>query len=255
MLSVEHLGSLIDKNKNKPATLLELANNILDDKDITKAHQELAYKAFDLVLKLTPRNIEAVFGRGRTKAVLGYVSGAFLDYNAVLQMRPEISAAWFRRGLLYFQIKDYKNALMDFMQTIHLDPEFLEGYLLRAYTLINLGVFEEAAHDLNHVIKFETSMSAEALYHRSKCFYNLQLMELTIKDCDNLLEIGWISTEIYSLRAMAYLHFKDFDKALEDCDTALKLDPENVDLLHNKGEVLKAIEQLKNEEATKNVVA
>jgi tetratricopeptide (TPR) repeat protein len=254
MLSVEHLGNLIDKNKDKPATLMELANNILDDKDITKEHYELAFKAFDIVLKITPRNIQAIFGRGRAKALLGYTSGAFLDYNAVIQMRPEVSAAWFRRGLLYFQIKDYKSALMDFMQTIQLDHNFLEGYLLRAYTLMNLGVFDEAAHDLNHVIKFETSMSAEALYHRAGCFYNLQLMELAIKDCDNLLQIGWVTAEIYSLRAMAHLHFKDFEKALEDCESALKLAPENQDLIHNRGEVLKAIEQLKNEVTTETVV-
>ena len=249
MLSIEHFSNLLEKNRNNPAMLMELGNSMLEDKETTKDHFELVLQAFEQAVYLAPRNITALFGRGRTKAILGYTAGALLDYNAVIQAQPNIPAGWFRRGLLYFQLKDYKNAVMDFVQTVTTDPSFLEGYLLRAYALINLGGYEQAAHDLNHVIKFETPFAGEALYHRAKCFYNLQLMDLVIKDCDNLLEIGWISTEIYHLRAMAYIHFKDFETALANYELALQLDPTNTDLLYNKQELVKAIEQLKYEAA------
>ena len=255
MLSIEHLNNLIDKNKKNPAALIDLASSLLEDKTITKDYYEIILQAFEQAIKLSPRNIPAIFGRGRVKALLGYISGALLDYNSVIQAKPEIPAAWYRRGLLYFQIKDYKSAVMDFVQTVSLDPNFVEGYLVRAYALMNLGSFEDAAHDLNHVIQFETSVAGEALYNRAKCFYNIQRMDLVIKDCDNLLEIGWVSTEIYNLRAMAHIHFKDFDKALADYELALQLDPTDENLQYNKGEILKAIEQLKNEVVKSEVVA
>jgi tetratricopeptide (TPR) repeat protein len=247
MLSIEHLSNLITKNKKNPTKLVELANNMLEDKTLTPEYYRLILDAFEQALRITPRNMQAIFGRGRAKALLGYTSGALLDYNAVIQMRPEIPGAWFRRGLLYFQIKDYKSAVMDFVQVVTIDPNYVEGYLLRAYALINLGSYEAAAHDLNFVIKFETPLAAEALYHRAKCFYNLQLMDLVIKDCNNLLEIGWTTPEIYNFRAMASLHLRNFQDAIKDCEEALKLDPNNEDLLHNKTEILKAIEQLNNE--------
>jgi tetratricopeptide (TPR) repeat protein len=142
---------------------------------------------------------------------------------------------------------------MDFVQTIELDPNFLEAYLTRAYALINLYGYELAAQDLNHVIQFQTPYASEALYQRSKCFYNLGLMDLTIKDCDNLLQIGWVTPEIYHLRAMAKMHSKNFAEALLDYDEALKLAPENADLLHNKAELIKAIENQKEVATTKEV--
>jgi tetratricopeptide (TPR) repeat protein len=46
---------------------------------------------------------------------------------------------------------------------------------------------------------------------------------------------------------MASLHLRNFQDAIKDCEEALKLDPNNEDLLHNKTEILKAIEQLNNE--------
>jgi tetratricopeptide (TPR) repeat protein len=247
MLSKEHLSNLITKNRNSPQALVDLGYSLLEEKDLPKDYYELVLSAFDQAVKLAPRFTQAIFGRGRAKALLGYTSGAFLDYNTVLQASPSVPAAWFRRGLLYFQLKDYKSAVLDFVQTVTLDPSFLEGYLMRAYALMNLKGYEQAAQDLNHVIGFESPYAAEALYNRSKCFYSLGLMELTIKDCDNLVSIGWNSADVYHLRAMAKIHFKDFDGALLDYDEALKLAPEQPDLLHNKAELIKAIEQLKAE--------
>lgn len=253
MLSIEHFSKLIEKNKNNPKALVDLANSLLEDKDLSKDYYPVIHQAFDQAVKMAPRYVQAIFGRARAKSLLGYVSGAFNDFNIVIQSSPEVPAAWFRRGLLYFEIKDYKSAVMDFVKTIELDSSFLEAYLLRAYSLINLHGYELAAQDLNHVIQFQTPYASEALYNRSKCFYNLGLMDLTIKDCNNLLEIGWVTLEIYHLRAMAKMHLKNFADALLDYDEALKLAPENEDLLHNRAELLKAMEHHEELASTKEV--
>jgi tetratricopeptide (TPR) repeat protein len=240
VLSVEHFSNLINKNFNNPTVLVDLGSSVLEEKEASKAHYDWALRALEQAISLVPRSVPAIFTRARLKTNLGLTSGALRDFNTVIQMKPEVHAAWFRRGMLYFQMKDYKSAVMDFVQTVTLAPDFTDAYLLRGYAMMNLGGYAEAAQDFNYVIGAKSERSGEALYHRSKCFYNLRNIDLAIKDCDNLLQIGWVTTEIYGMRAMCYLVLREFDKAIADYDLALTLDPDNADILHNKNETLRA---------------
>jgi tetratricopeptide (TPR) repeat protein len=250
MLSLEHYNNLIAQNRRNPAALIDMTNTIIGQKEATPQHYNVALKALDLAVALSSKNIQALYNRGRVRTMLGLHTGALRDFTQCIQLDAQDAGVWYRRGLVFYELKDYKNAVMDFVHSIQLAPEILETYLLRGYAVMNLGGYEEAIQDFEHVIRHKAPFSAEALYHRSKCFYNIQRMDLAIKDCDNLLQIGWIATDVYALRAMAYLHFQNYQKALEDYDEALKLDPTNEDLLHNRAEVWKAIQDLRKQAGT-----
>lgn len=250
MLSLEHYNKLIAQNRRNPVALIEMSNTIIGQKDATPQHYGVALKALDLAVTMSPKNIQALYNRGRVRTILGLHKGALRDFTQCIQLDAQDAGTWYRRGLVFYELKDFRNAVMDFVHSIQLAPDVLETYLLRGYAMMNLGGYVEAIHDFEHVIKHNAPFAPEALYHRSKCFYNVQRMDLAIKDCDNLLQIGWIATDVYALRAMAYLHLQNYHQALTDYEEALRLDPTNEDLLHNKAAVEKAIQDLHRQAGT-----
>lgn len=115
-------------------------------------------------------------------------------------------------------------------------------FIARSYQHLNR--FEEAKMWLDKAIK-ETPYLRDPYVERALLEYQLKNWNQVIHYCNQALQIkthqktyinepfSWNHT-IYDLLSLAYFYTNDIEKAIENVDTALSMDPLNKRLIHNK---------------------
>ena len=72
-------------------------------------------------------------------------------------------------------------------------------------------------------------------------YQNLGENEKALNDYNNALKIDPFFCQGYINRGYVYSSLKDFHSAIDDCSMAIKLDPYNIDAYANRGNFYKAI--------------
>jgi len=144
---------------------------------------------------------------------------------------------YFESGLKYFRAKRYRNALDEFLQ-VALDPSEnadLSYYLGLCYT--NLEKYEDALVFLEQVVTthsdfviiYQTRLLLSYIYAITRRF------KLAEFELDKLLKVGFESAQVYSILSYTAFAQKNSDKSLEYLENALKLEPQNPNILNSSG--------------------
>ncbi len=165
---------------------------------------------FEKVLELMPevRNPMMLF----TRAVRAYSDASYDECIRLLEEALKIDAGFVEvypvLGWTYRLKGDLKNALANFEKAVELKPN-------DAYAYVNRGIARNGLNDHDGAIKDYT-----------------KAIELAgpVNDRANL-------TNAYSNRGAAYKFKGEFEKALDDLNTAVELDTENASAYHNRGVV------------------
>ena len=79
-----------------------------------------AILAYDQVIRLTPNNSDAYYGRGYVRNDLGDKQAAIEDYNQAIKINPNYAEAYINRGNVYASLEDKFQAISDFKQAAKL---------------------------------------------------------------------------------------------------------------------------------------
>src|SRR5439155_945690 len=203
---------------------------------LQKRQWQPALQALTEAIKLDPKCADAYFHRASLLADVGQAAAALGDYDHALKLNPDNISALNNRGLAYFALKDYERAAADFTQAIARDRYNAKFYLERRECLLKLDRHEEAQGDaakvawLGKLNELNRSVSQEP-----KAANNyVELAEHLIAGGEPRVGLASFETAIkikpdygksYSSRAAYWLSQGDLDKAISDCDRALKVEP------------------------------
>jgi tetratricopeptide (TPR) repeat protein len=104
---------------------------------------------FNKAFELNPKNTNALFYRGVTKARLKDYRGAIMDYNKVIEIDSDDCEAHINRGAAKSQLKDFNGAIIDYNKAIRLNPKKGMAYYNRGLDKIAMNQNDSGCSDLS----------------------------------------------------------------------------------------------------------
>lgn len=101
--------------------------------------------------------------------------------------------------------------------------------------LAKLGEDEDAFSWFSKSIDIEPT--SKALRNRAEVYYRFGKFIEAIQDCNAAIKLNPDFVEAYQIRLFAYTGLEKFDEALQDCNIAIELDPKNAGQYSNRAMV------------------
>jgi tetratricopeptide (TPR) repeat protein len=157
------------------------------------------------------------------------------DFALAIKAAPNSPAAYLARGRQYLYGKDNDKALADANKAIELDPKSGDGYALRQQVYFAQGKTDLALADLD-------SMSAahpdNGTYLNNICWqratHNVTL-DKALAECDAAVKIAPKAAAFIDSHGFVELRLGHYDQAIADYDAALALAPNLADSLFGRG--------------------
>jgi len=108
---------------------------------------------FDAALKLDPKNVDLLIGRGQASGLGGDYWAALDDLNAALDIDPKRADALVLRAASYRRVKAEDLAMDDVNRAIAIDPDFPDAYVERGILMAIKGDYEAAKRNWTKVIE------------------------------------------------------------------------------------------------------
>jgi len=198
---IEELTRLINKAESPEALLIDRASHYFSLHEFEKAVED-----YNAVLARNDALDEAYFGRGMAKGRLGLLQPGIADLSIYIERNPTSSLAHTKRGVRYIWAKELDKAEADLIKATLLDPNNAEAF-------DDLGVVNASKGDYKTAIShFQRVVEIDPGYQKG--FHNL---------------------------AMAYHITQEKQKALQNIDYALAINPQDKNSLLLKGEILNAM--------------
>lgn len=215
----------LDPDEAAPHEAAGLAYAMLEKWDEAKASLTKA-------AELDPDSPVPLVQRGRVNFLAGDRQAAIDDVSHALQISPGFMFALLLRGQLYAQGEEWDKALADADELIALAPGSAEALRLWAAAVANTKKTDEVLEQLERMHDLTPDDSGLSL--RMALLYGAK------NDAERAVEAysqtiagepqNWFA---YQSRADTYLSLGKQDKAVEDYEQALKLDPANSGVLNN----------------------
>ncbi|MFZ2068208.1 MAG: tetratricopeptide repeat protein [Xanthobacteraceae bacterium] len=163
---------------------------------------------------------------------------AIADYSQAIALDPNNASNYFwynYRGQAHSNNEDYKAAIADYSDAIRLNAKFALARVNRSDAYAEVHDFDHAIDDASEALKIDPN-NAQAFNARcwARTAANRDLPD-ALKDCDQALHITPNYSTAFENRAFTYLRLGQFDKAIADFDSTLKIDPQNADVLYGRG--------------------
>lgn len=197
---------------------------------------EQAIADFTQAIQLEPNDPRHYLERAAARVENRQIFMAMDDLNQALKLKPDSVPALMLRGELRLVAKDPASARSDFTAALALDP----GVQLRVANFYNAaGLFDDALTGYDawiaaHPKAGEDLAQPLAGRCRARAFLNRDL-DKAMADCDQALRLVPGNPTTLDSRALAELRLGQTDKALADLDQVLKIEPRNAWALFGRG--------------------
>jgi len=114
-----------------------------------------ARKKLKKLENLFPGFSEITFMKGLLKFTASDYAGSIDEFSEVLRKDPGNVKALYNRALAFGMLEDFGRATEDLNNCILKDTTFADAYYSRAHWREYLGMYAEASHDYEHVIKYQ----------------------------------------------------------------------------------------------------
>lgn len=200
-----------------------------------KAEMTRAIGDFTRALELVPDNVDTLVLRADAYLTVGQIGKAKADADRAVQLAPNSPQAFVVRGLVHARMKDQAMALADYSEAIRLEPRHVDALVNRGAILSLRGDYDGAIRDLDAALAVAPA-NALAAYNRGYAFFGKRDYERAIRDYTTAIEadgrMGWA----YGNRCLSRsIVGRDLPEAVADCDRALELMPDNVEVRETRG--------------------
>lgn len=188
-----------------------------------------AIKAFDSCLK--KEKVSKVISdclqfRAVSHARNGNQQQADRDILVALKLTPKNPDVYFNRGRISYSREDLNKALIDFNRAISIDPKNAEAFYLRGIIYSESNQIQKSINDFTSVIKLNPS-KVYAYSFRGDLYLDLKKYDLAIADLTRFIELSDDKAGGYLTRAVAYQKSGNKVKAKADYEKALKIEPDS----------------------------
>ncbi len=207
-----------------------------EDGLLCKAQAEEALSDFDNALsdynelvRLNPKNFDALTYRGLTKLRMKNNTEAISDFNLAISMDSLGTLAYYCRAEAEVLLEDTAQALKDYNYVLQLEPRNSYAYFGRGVLYANRREYAKSISDFNKVILLNPN-HVEALFNRAKLKQTVKDYKGAIEDYDKVTSLFPYFIEAYSNRAVAKLSLKDREGYRKDMETGKAMS----DVFHSK---------------------
>ncbi len=177
-------------------------------------------------LDQNPNAINALRDRALCYFIVGKTQQAFSDLDKVIFLAP-VAGDYYNRAMFFMEKKQYASAIADLDEAIRLEhTDLADTIALRAYAHHLLGHTLAAVADLTEALQIDPRC-INALMTNGTVQYEIGNHEIAIDYFSKAMKRMPNNADIYFARGSSYLKNKQYSKAQEDFDTALRLDPLN----------------------------
>ena len=228
----------------------------------------LSIQYFNQVIKLKPYLSEPYLLRAIAKIQLGDYIGAEIDCNAAIERNPFQPGAYYTRGYVYRQTDKPEKAEADFSEALIFAPENKTYIAMRADVLAELGKYDLALGDIDHLLLREPQSASLHFEKGTICLRSSDTLcalnaftratEYDSQNPANWSALGVVQLmqdkqdeALYSLcksidlgsqwagdyinRGIIYYRNHNYRGALADYDKAVSLSPHDAQCYYNRG--------------------
>jgi len=157
--------------------------------------------------------------------------------NISIKINSNFAESYNSRGVIFAEEGEYQNAIKDYDKALSLKQDYFDANLNKAVALRNISEFKESIKHFEICIKLKPNDSK--IYNNlGNLCKNLKKYNTAKKYYTESIRLNKNNAEAYNNRGeLLQLHFDEFEKAIQDFDSALKI---NKDLDYIKGKKLHA---------------
>lgn len=201
-----------------------------------KMEKERYKEVIDLcskAIKINSAAVEAFDFRGNAKYELGEYTAAIEDFDKTIELEPNDDKHYYDRCWAYIKLEEYELAIMDINEAIELDKNNARYFFDKALIEDNLGRSIESIMNYTRCIKIEPSESAYIA--RGDLYAIEDMFDRALEDYNAAISLNPSSANAYIQRGLVYSCCERYRDAIKDFDMAIKLDSSSDDAYINRG--------------------
>lgn len=191
-----------------------------------KGDYDRAIQDFTQAIRYAPTFAAAYYNRGQTYAAKGGYDLAIADFAEAIRLNPKYALAYEKRGEANYAKKNYSRALADYGEAIRIRPNYADAYKARGTVYAQQGDYDRALSDYSHAIMLAPT-SPDFYLSRAMLIAEHADTRGVIADLDEAIRLDPQRPEFYLFRGAAWMGLNN-NRAQQDLDSAIKLDPSNL---------------------------
>ncbi len=181
------------------------------------------------------RSAAELIESGNKALARGDLDQALADFNSALDAQADSAQARERRAATFLQMKKFDQALYDCNEALKIDGKLASAYFTRGQVEKNLGETGKALENFTKALDNGLEQ-VDVVADRGALYYSMaktstrpdetaKIMEKALNDFDRAIKLDPRQVGLRMQRAMIHLDMGDYESAIADCDVALKADP------------------------------
>ncbi len=199
-----------------------------------KTPQKQAVYICDLALTVNPRWSAAYNLRGDLYQELEQKNKAIDNYTKAIAVNPESSYAYAARGNLYLDLKDYKKALDDSNIAVSINDQSFYAHCCRGQAYEHMKNYSKAIDDFTKTITIDPK--GGCYLERAYAYGEIGQYQKAVNDCNTAINLNLKSAEAYVSRGNIYVKMGQPKQAITDYTQAIALDPKYGDSYYQRAE-------------------
>jgi tetratricopeptide (TPR) repeat protein len=196
---IQGCTALINSSRKEPTLVLAIALNNRGNAYSSKGDYDRAIKDYDLAIKLNPNNFKPYNNRGVAYQNKGDYDRAIRDFDEAIKLNPNSAHAFANRGETYQLRDEFERAVQDYDKAITIEPSLKEIWNGRCWARAIIGQLEGALTDCNKALSVQPN------------------------------------AETYDSRGLTYLKLGEYNLAIKDYSSALRLEPKLASAIYGRG--------------------
>ncbi|MDR9402715.1 MAG: tetratricopeptide repeat protein [Halothece sp. Uz-M2-17] len=131
-----------------------------------------AIKSYNQALTLKSNIANIYYNRASAHLAKGNLYQAIQDCNQAIKIAPDWASPYGQKGFIYIKQRNWKKALANYNKAIHLQADWADAYIYRALIYLRQKKYQQSFEDYNQAIYFKSD-SVEAYLDRAIVRINL----------------------------------------------------------------------------------
>ena len=233
MLSIQYFNQVIQAKPYLAQPYFFRAIAKLNLEDYAGAKEDAT-----LAIERNPFITDAYEVRGVALQNMGKLEEAVADYDKALSLLPENKGILFNKALAEEELKNYDTAQECYSQLLKAHPRFDSGYIGRARLYLAQGDTISALTDLDKAIELNKNAINAYVIRADISIKREKDYERALEDMNEAIKLQPHYAGFFINRAFLRYNLDDYFGAMADYDYAISLDPTNVVAYFNRGLLL-----------------
>ena len=208
-----------------------------------------AIENLNTAINLNDKAYEYYEARSSAYEQINEYEKAFEDINTAIKLNPKSAKLYNLRGRLHEHFKRTDDAINDFKIATKLDPNDIWPYNGLLFIYLEMDKNNEAFEIVNKMIKMKPSWIGILYGIRGLLFSFRGQYKEAVEDCNTGIRMYPQNASLYNIRGKIYFDLKEYKKAIEDFDMAIKFalesqDTEKQDAIEYKKQAYEALAEM-----------